>query len=181
MRRVAVLTDLAARVRTYAQQAKRFRWLPLALLAVLVVAAFLVGRLTAPGLPDMQGPPSLNLPPHASLVGWEEYPTDHVAIWYYAVPAASQAGVMRFFTDQMTRGNWSCFTSNFATGITRYGQAFTGSNGYFKAKSGSLEVEINTGDQSFGAFLLQHPLDEHAIALKIDVTTTNTAGCGSND
>jgi hypothetical protein len=181
MSRVAVLTDLAARVRTYAHQTKRLRWLPVALLVAVAVAAFLVGRLTVPGLPDTQGPPSLTLPPHASLVGWEEYPNDHVAIWYYSVPDAAQTTVMRFFTGQLTRGSWSGFTSNFATGITRYGQAFTGSNGYLKAKSGSLEVEINTGDQSFGAFLLQHPLDEHAIALKIDVTTTDAAGCGSND
>jgi hypothetical protein len=180
MIRVAVLADFAARVRASAQQAKHLRWLSLALLAVMAVAAFFVGRLTAPGLPDTQGPPSLTLPPHASLVSWEEYPNDHVAIWYYSVPDTSSAAVMSFFKGQMTRGRWSCFSSNFATGIIRYGQAFSGSDGYLRAKNGSLDVEINTGDQSFGAFLLQHPLDEHAIALKIDVTTTDIAGCGSN-
>src|SRR5215469_14872630 len=165
MSRVAVLADLAARVRTRAQQAKHVRWLPLALLAVVAVTAFLAGRLTAPGLPDTQGPPSLTLPPHASLVGWEEYPTDHVTIWYYSVPDASPAAVMGFFKGQMMGWSWSCFTSNFATAVTRYGQAFSGSNGYLRAKDGSLDVEVNTGDQSFGAFLLQHPLDEHASAL----------------
>jgi hypothetical protein len=180
MSRVAVIADFAARVRTYAQQAKRLRWLPLGLLAVVAGAAFLMGRLTAPGLPDTQGPPSLTLPPHASLVGWEEYPNDHVAIWYYSVSDASPTAVMSFFKGQMTRASWSCFTSNVATGIIHYGQAFSGSNGYLRAKNGSLDVEINTGDQSFGAFLLQYPLDEHATALKIDVTTTDTAGCGSN-
>jgi hypothetical protein len=180
MSRVAVLADFAARVHTNAQQAKHLRWLSLALLAVMAVAAFFVGRLSAPGLPDTQGPPSLTLPPHASLVSWEEYPNDHVAIWYYSVPDTSTAAVMSFFKGQMMRGGWSCFSSNLATGIIRYGQAFSGSNGYLRAKNGSLDVEINTGDQSFGTFLLQYPLDKHAIALKIDVTTTDMAGCGGN-
>lgn len=176
MSRVDAPAVFAARVRAYAQQAGRLRWLPLALVAV-VVAAFLVGRFTAPGLPDTQGPPSLTLPPHASLVRWEEYPNDHEAIWYYAVPDSSHDAVMSFFKDQFTRGSWSCVTSNFANAITRNGQPFTGSNGYVAARNGSLDVQINTGDQSFGAFLLQHDLDEHAIALKIDVSTTNKAGC----
>jgi hypothetical protein len=167
-----------ANARRYAQQTSRLQWLLLAVLVVVVVAAFLVGRLTAPGLPNVQGPPSLTLPPHASLVGWEEYPNDHVAIWYYSVSDASPSTVLSFFKGQMSRGIWSCFTSNFAIGIIRYGHAFSGSNGYVRAKHGSLDVEINTGDQSFGAFLLQYPLAEHAIALKIDVTTTDQSGCG---
>jgi hypothetical protein len=180
MSRVAVLADFVARVRTYAQRAKRLRWLPYGLLAVVAIASFLVGRLTAPGLPDTQGPPSLTLPPHATLVSWEEYPNDHVAIWYYSVPNTSPTAVMSFFKSQMTRASWSCITSNLATGIIHNGQAFSGSNGYLRAKTGSLDVEINTGDQSFGTFLLQYPLNEHSTALKIDVTTTDTGGCGSN-
>jgi hypothetical protein len=166
------------KVRLYAQQARRLRWLPVAALVVVAVAACLVGRLTAPGLPDMQGPPSLTLPPHASLVRWEEYPHDHEAIWYYSVPDSSHRAVMSFFKRQMTQGNWSCVTSDMAQSITQNGQSFTGSNGYLAARNGSLDVQINTGDQSFGAFLLQHDLDEHAIALKIDVSTTDQSACG---
>ncbi len=85
---------------------------------------------------------------------------------------------MSFFKGQMTQGSWSCFTGNMTRAITRNGQSFTGSNGYVAARNGSLDVQINTGDQSFGAFLLQHDLDEHAIALKIDVSTTDKSGCG---
>ena len=180
MSSMAVIADFAANVRKSAQRAKHTRWLPLVLLAGVAVAAFLMGRLTAPGLPDTQGPPSLALPPHARLVGWEEYPNDHVTIWYYSVPDASPTAVTSFFKDQMTGGRWSCFTNYVATKISRDGQAFSGTNGYVHAKNGSLDVEVNTGDQSFGAFLLQYPLDEHATALKIDVTTTDTTGCASS-
>lgn len=178
MSRVSTPANFTAKARLYAQQAWRLRWLPFALLAVVAVAAFLAGRLTAPGLPDRQGPPSLILPSHASLVRWEEYPNDHEMIWYYSVPDSSHDAVMSFFKGQMTQGNWSCFTSNIAQTITRNGQSFTGTNGYVAAWNGSLDVQINTGDQSFGAFLLQQDLDEHAIALKIDVSTTDTSGCG---
>jgi hypothetical protein len=151
-----------------------------ALLATVAVAAFLAGRLTAPGLPDTQGPPRISLPPHARLVRWEEYPDDHEAIWYYAVPDSSQDAVMTFFKGQMTQGNWTCSTSNLASAITRNGQSLSGSNGYVAAKNGSLDVQINTGDLDFGAFLLQHDLDEHAIAIKIDVTTIDSSGCGAS-
>lgn len=179
MGRVITPATFMAKARLYAQKARRLRWLPVAVLVVLAVVAFLLGRLTAPGLPDKQGPPNLTLPPHASLVRWEEYPNDHEAIWYYSVPDSSYNAVMSFFKGQMTQGNWSCFTSNMAHSITRNGQSFTGSNGYIAARNGSFDVQINTGDQSFGAFLLQHDLDEHAIALKIDVSTIDQSGCDS--
>jgi hypothetical protein len=176
--KASTLATFSANARHLAQQAGRSRWLPVAVLVVVAVAAFLLGRLSAPGLPDRQGPPGLSLPPHASLVRWEEYPNDHEAIWYYSVPDTSHAAVMSFFKGQMTQGGWSCFTSNFAQAINRAGQSFTGSNGYVAARNGSLDVQINTGDQSFGAFLLQHDLDERAIALKIDVSTASGSGCG---
>ena len=177
---VSTPATFTAKVRIYAQQAGRLRWRPFAVLVVVAVAAFLLGRLTAPGLPDRQGPPSLTLPSHASLVRWEEYPNDHETIWYYSVPDSSPDAVMSFFKGQMTQRNWSCLTSTIAHAISQNGQSFTGSNGYVAARNGSLDVQINTGDQSFGAFLLQHDLGEHAIALKIDVSTTDTdkAGCG---
>jgi hypothetical protein len=111
-------------------------------------------------------------------VRWEEYPNDHDTIWYYSVAHTSHDAVMHFFKGQMTQGNWSCFTSNFTQAITRNGQSFTGSNGYLAARTGVLDVQINTGDQAFGAFLLQHDLDGHAIALKIDISTTDHSGCG---
>jgi len=180
MTKVAVPADFAVGLRAFVDRARRVRWLNLAVLAAVAVAAVFVGRLTAPGLPDTQGPPRITLPPHARLVRWEEYPDDHEAIWYYAVPDSSQDAVMTFFKGQMTRGNWSCSTSNFASVITRNGQSLSGSNGYVAAKNGSLDVQINTGDQGFGAFLLQHDLGEHAIAIKIDVTTTGPSSCGGS-
>ena len=178
MRNVTTPASIMISARAFAQQARRSRWLPVTILLVLVAASFFAGRLTAPGLPDTQGPPKLTLPPHASLVRWEEYPSDHEAIWYYAVPASSHAAVMSFFKGQMTQGSWSCFTSDLTHAITRNGQSFTGSNGYVAARNGSLDVQINTGDQSFGAFLLQYDLDQGAIAVKIDVSTSDTSGCG---
>lgn len=178
MSRASTPASLTVKTRLYAQQAMRLRWLPVAILAIVAVAAFSLGRLTAPSLPDRQGPPNLTLPPHASLVRWEEYPNDHEAIWYYSTPDSSTEAVMSFFKGQMTQGSWSCFTSNISTAITRNGQTFTGSNGYVAARNGTLDVQINTGDQSFGAFLLQHDLDAHAIAIKIDVSTAGASGCG---
>jgi hypothetical protein len=183
MSSVLTLAHMTATVRRFAEQARSARRLPYAVLpavVVVAVAAFQLGRLTAPGLPDRQGPPSLTLPPHASLVRWEEYPNDHEAIWYYTVPNASHDAVMSFFKEQMTRGKWYCFTSNFAHSITQNGRSFTGANGYVAAQNGALDVQINTGDQSFGAFLLQHDLDEHTLALKIAVFPTDHSGCGGD-
>src|SRR5262245_38548089 len=105
MSRVFTSANFTGKVRLHLQQARRLRWLPFAVLVVVTVVAFLLGRLTAPGLPDMQGPPSLTLPPHASLVRWEEYPNDHEAIWYYSVPHSSHDAVMSFFKGQMALGN----------------------------------------------------------------------------
>lgn len=180
MNSVFTPANLTAMVRRYAQAVRRLRWLSFVALLILVavaVVAFLLGRITAPGLPDRQGPPSLSLPPHAVLVRWEEYPNDDEAIWYYSVPDSSHTAVMNFFKGQMTQGHWSCLISNLAHSISRNGQSFTGSNGYVAARNGTLDVQINTGDQSFGAFLLQHDLDDHAIALKIDVSTTDQMAC----
>ena len=155
----------------------RSPWVYVALLALVAVGAFLLGKGVAPASFDQQLPPHVGIPAHASLVRREDYPQDHVQNWYYTVPDTTHEALTAYYRAQLSQDGWSCFRAMTSTNIIRDGKAYSGSSVYMTALRGTTKAQIYTADQEYGAFLLQYDLPEHAIALKVSLETTDNANC----
>lgn len=167
----------AAQAQALARRAIRSPWLVAALLVVVGVGTFLVGRASAPAGFERQLPPHVGVPAHAILVRREAYLQESAENWYYAVAGSSHAALTAFYRVQLSQDGWTCFRSQVSTNITRDGKAFSGSSVYMTALRGNTKAQIYTADQDYGAFLLQDDLPENSIALKISLEVTAAPVC----
>jgi hypothetical protein len=147
-----------------------------ALIVVVGMAAFAVGRASAPE-PFAPAPAHVALPPHAQLVRREEYLAERVQNWYYVVPDATHAGLTAFYRARLAGDGWTCYRAMTSTSITRDGKAYTGSSVYITALRGTQKAQIYTADQEYGAFLLQEDLPANAIGLKISLEVAQKPVC----
>ncbi|HEX9070268.1 MAG TPA: hypothetical protein VF807_15970 [Ktedonobacterales bacterium] len=167
----------AAQALALARRVIRSPWLIAALLALVGVGAFSVGRASAPTGFEGQLPPHVGVPAHATLVRREAYLQESAENWYYAVAGSSHAALTAFYRVQLSQDGWTCFRSQVSTDITRDGKAFSGSSVYMTALRGNTRAQISTADQGYGAFLLQDDLPENSIALKISLEATTAPVC----
>ncbi|HEV2237525.1 MAG TPA: hypothetical protein VGR57_12755 [Ktedonobacterales bacterium] len=148
-----------------------------ALALVVAVAAFALGRASAPQPSFALAPAHVALPARATLVRREEYLAERVQNWYYVVPGATHAGLTAFYRARLTSDGWTCFRAMTSTNITRDGKAYSGSSVYMTALRGTMKAQIYTADQEYGAFLLQDDLPAGAIGLKISLEVTDKPVC----
>jgi hypothetical protein len=147
-----------------------------ALIVVVGIAAFAAGRASAPE-PFALAPARVALPPQAQLVRREEYLAERMQSWYYVVSGATHAGLTAFYRARLAADGWTCFRAMTSSSITRDGKAYTGSSVYITALRGTQKAQIFTGDQEYGAFLLQEDLPANAIGLKISLEVAEKPVC----
>jgi hypothetical protein len=147
-----------------------------ALVALAGVAAFAVGRASAPEAFAMQ-PAHVALPARAQLVRREEYVDAREQRWYYVVPGQTHAGLTAFYQARLANEGWTCFRAMTSTSITRDGKSYTGSSVYITALRGDMKAQISTADQAYGEFLLQHDLPASAIGLEISLEVSEKPVC----
>lgn len=155
----------------------RSRWVALALLALVAVAAFFLGRSLTLASVAQPLPTYVGLPAGARLVWYDTYVQAHEEDWTYAVPGMTNESLTAFYQAQLPRDAWRCLQTATMTNITRQGTAYTGTSDYITAWRGATKAQIYTANQQYGAFLLQGDLPANAVALKITLLTEDQAQC----
>jgi hypothetical protein len=156
------------------------RWflgLLIAILLVVALGAFALGRLTTSASFDIHGPPHIAIPAHATLLRREVYLDEQINSWYYAVPGASHDSLTAFYRDTLASGGWECFKAETSTNFVISGKPYSGTSVYVTALRGSEKALIYLADQEYGSYLLQDDLPDDSIGLKISLETAKDTTC----
>lgn len=149
----------------------------IALVVLVAVAAFLVGRSLTPASMAQPLPTYIGLPGGAHLVWYDRYVQASEEDWTYAVPGQTNESLTAFYQAQLPRDGWQCVRLATMTNITRQGTTYTGWSNYITAWRGTTKAQIYTANQEYGAYLLQGDLPANAVALKITLLTEDQPRC----
>src|SRR5579863_8922560 len=104
----------------------RWVWGGAALLALVAIAAFALGRITTPTGDAQPLPAYVGLPAHARLMWYDNHLDALTKDWNYVVPGTTNVSLTAFYQVQLPRDGWQCVRTTTSTNITRNGQAYSG-------------------------------------------------------